>query len=339
MAWQNAPTLNKLAASQLIGKNGAQIWGVDFKGRLYTNYQMTPGGNWDGWMTNSWHQGGYPEPVYELCAAQYSEGQATLWVLDMKRRLWIISQGKDGNWFEWTGPGWNNLPNNVQFKKMAAAWMGVKYGTRVWGIAEDGTLISCNQIMPATNWSPWQNWPETPSDTTKNPPVLPARWIEVTACSQGDGKGALWALDTKQQLWAMFQESPGGKWGAWQGPNWKNAPKLRNIAAVDISAPSSPGSRETVLGACIFGITDDYKIVYNNQSSPGFDDWWGWSASSFKDELRGYEITAARQNNGSARVWVISNRQVLVSQQVNINSSPPGWERFWTPEVAEESPQ
>jgi hypothetical protein len=79
MSWENAPALNKLAASQLIGKNGAQIWGVDYKGRLYTNYQMSPGGDrWDGWMTNSWSHGGYPDPVYELCASQVDEGQARL---------------------------------------------------------------------------------------------------------------------------------------------------------------------------------------------------------------------------------------------------------------------
>jgi hypothetical protein len=337
MAWQNAPALNKLAASPLIGKNGAQIWGVDIKGRLYTNYQITPGGGWDGWMTNSWHKGGYPESVYELCAAQYSEGQASLWVIDMKRKLWVISQGKDGNWFDWTGPGWNNLPNNVQFKKLTAAWMGPMFGAHVWGITEDGVLMFCNQHVPPGNWSPWQKWPETPSDTTKNPPVLPARWIEVSACAQVEGRAALWALDTKMQLWAMFQDERGGKWGPWQGPNWKNAPKLRNIAAVDISAPSSPSSRQTILGACILGITDDYQIVYSNQSMPGNDDWWKWTPATYRNTVRGYEITAARQNNRSARVWVITNDQVLVSQQMNLQSSPPGWEWYWTPDLETEA--
>ena len=41
------PSSTKLA-SPLSGKNGAQIWGVDYKGKLYTNYQITPGGGWDG---------------------------------------------------------------------------------------------------------------------------------------------------------------------------------------------------------------------------------------------------------------------------------------------------
>jgi hypothetical protein len=329
MSWENAPALNKLAASQLIGKNGAQIWGVDYRGRLYTNYQKTPGGDWDGWKTNIWQQGNHPKQVYELCASQVHGGEAQLWVLDMKRQLWTNQQNMQGDWSKWQGPGWNNLPNHVQLKKMAALWQSVQHGARFWGIAEDGKLISCSQHMPAGSWSPWQDWPETPSDLKKDPPVLPARWIEVTACNQGDGKGVLWALDTKMQLWSMAQESPGGKWGPWVGPNWgEKTPKLRNIAAVEARVNRR---NENIKGACILGITDEYRLVYNVQSVPG-GNWFGWSPLSFKDKLKGYEITAARQNNQSARVWAISNDQVLVSQQVNLDMSPPGFEWYWTPE-------
>ncbi|HEY0379834.1 MAG TPA: hypothetical protein VGC87_23155 [Pyrinomonadaceae bacterium] len=328
MSWQNAPALNKLAASQLIGKNGAQIWGVDYRGRLHTSYQSTPGGEWSKWLGADWAGAGYPKQVYELCASQQHEGEAQLWVLDVKRQLWTIKQDKQGNWSKWQND-WNKPPGSFHFKKMAAAWVG-NHGARFWGITEDGILTSCPQSMPAGNWGAWGDWPKTPHDLKKNPPELPAAWIEVTACNQGDGRGALWALDTKMQLWGMGQASPGSSWGAWNGPNWLGAPKLRNIAAVETAVKRG---NETIHGACIFGITDDYKIVYNEQARSGSNDWFGWSVASFKDTLRGYEITAARQNNQSARVWAIGNDQTLVSQQVNIDSSPPSWERFWTPDI------
>lgn len=315
MAWQNAPVLNKLTASQQGGKRGAQLWGVDHKGKLYTIYQKTPGGGWSDWMGTSWTEKGGPKEVYELAASQQHEGGVQLWVLDMKRQLWTIEQGKPGgDWLGWKGPGWNNLPKHVEFKKLAATRLSGGRGARFWGITDNGTLISCDQVEPAGNWTPWQDWPTTPEKS---------QWIEVTACLQGDGKGAVWGLDTKMQLWGMGQESKGGKWGAWSGPNWLGASKLRNIAAVEMGPP---------YGACIWAITDDYKIVYNQQSRPGTNDWWGWTVGTFKDELKGYEITAAGQNNGSARVWVISLNQVLVSQEVNLKSSPPGWDRYWTPE-------
>jgi len=321
MAWQNAPVLQKLASSPLIGKNGAQIWGVDTRGRLYTNYQILPGGGtWDGWMTNSWSFGGYPEMVYELCASQMLEGQAQLWVLDYKRQLWSLWQDKQGNWQPWQG-NWNKPPGNVVFKKIAALYEGPMQGARVWAITEDGILTSCKQTVPQGNWGGWSDWPK-PQDH--------AGWVEVSACMQGDGKGALWGIDAKQQLWGMVQESPGGKWGAWVGPNWEQAPRLRNIAAVETMVKKN---NDTIHGACIWGITaKDGTPMFNEQSRPSAN-WFGWSEGSFKNTLKGYEITACRQNNQSARVWVVSNEQILVSQQVTLNSSPPGWERFWTPDL------
>jgi hypothetical protein len=294
---------------------------------LYSSYQKWKGGSWGSWMTNGWAEQGYPEQVYELCAAQQADGGAQFWALDMKRNLWSIQHGTPGSqadrWFNWAGPRWNNLPNHVQFKKIAAAWMGPFVGARFWGITENDQLISTYQSVPPGNWNPWQDWPAAPADKSV-PNSLPPQWIEVTACDQGDGKGALWALDTKLQLWGMGQESKGGKWGAWVGPNWLKAPKLRNIAAVSMAPP---------LGCCIWGITEDYKLVYNQQSGPGLNDWWGWRPGSFKDELRGYEITAAGHKDYGARVWVISNSQVLVSQEQNLKSSPPSWEGYWTPEL------
>jgi hypothetical protein len=146
---------------------------------------------------------------------------------------------------------------------------------------------------------------------------------------QGDGKGALWGLDSKLQLWGMTQQSPGGNWGAWVGPNWEKAPRLRNIAAVETTVKKN---NETYHGACIWGLTIDGRSTFNEQSRPSAN-WFGWSQGTFTDTFRGYEITAARQNNQSARVWVVSNDQVLASQQVDLNSSPPGFERFWTPEI------
>lgn len=316
MSWENAPRLNKLAATQLLNKNGAQVWGVDYKGTLYTNYQLTPGGDWAGWKTKSKAEGGCPQPVYELCASQQHGGEGQLWVLDFKRQLWTIRQNMDGSWTKWDN-NWNKPPGSFQFKKMAAVWQGVSHGARFWGLTENGVLTSCAQHMPAGNWGAWADWPGTPHD-----------FIEVTSCTLGDGKAALFALDNTWQLWAMFQQAPGGQWGQWVGPNCLEAPKLRNIVAVEETVERH---NEKIHGASLIGITQDFEVIFNEQSRPSAN-WFGWSVISFKNELRGYELTAARQNNQSARVWVVGNNGDLVSQQVNINSSPPSWERYWTPD-------
>src|SRR3712207_5467275 len=119
MSWENAPALRKLTAAQQGGrdiKRGAQVWGVDVKGALYTNYQKTPGGPWAGWKTQKeWAPGG-PQQVYELCASQeLLDGRVAFWALDMKRQLWHIMQTQPGgDWGEWQGPNWNEAPQGMK---------------------------------------------------------------------------------------------------------------------------------------------------------------------------------------------------------------------------------
>ena len=315
MSWQNPPSfLNKLTASQQGGNRGAQLWGVDFKGTLYTIYQETPGGQWSSWKGPDWNGANRPKQVYELAACQRHDGTVQLWVLDMKRQLWTTWQNSPGgNWNGWHND-WNRPPGTFKFKKIAASQLQQTSGqpARFWGITEDGILTSCAEIAPAGNWGGWGDWKKTPEDS---------RWIEVTACKQGDGKGAIWAIDTKKQLWGMGQVSPGGDWGTWTGPNWLNAPKVGNIAAVELGGE---------MGACIWALTDNYKTIFNWQTKPGANNWWGWGQGDNEDKMRAYEITAAGQNNKRQIVWVISLKQTLHAMTTD-NTSPNGWQRFWTP--------
>lgn len=315
MSWQNAPVLKKLTASQQGGNRGAQFWGVDIKGTLYTIYQKTPGGAWSNWMSSGWAEKNYPKQVYELAAAQRYDGAVQLWVLDYKHQLWTTWQNAPGgDWLPWVGPGWNNMPNNLKFKKISATQLAGSHGCQFWGLTDEGVLVGCYQIPPAGNYSPWQNWAKTPEDS---------RWIEVSGCKQGNGLGALWGIDEKQQLWCMFQKVKGGDWGPWQGPNWNKAGKVRNIAAVEMGGQK---------GGCIWIITNDYKFYKSIQSSPGGPEWWPWSPGDYKESLLGYEITACGQNNGLQEVWGVSLKQDLHSQ-VTLKDAQD-WEWYWTPEVS-----
>lgn len=318
MSWQNAPALNKLTATQLGGPNeGAQLWGVDIKGTLYSTFQTGPGGRWSQWRGPDWKEKTYPEQVYELAAAQLDQDRGQLWVLDSKRQLWTTTQGSKGSpWGLWIGPGWNNFPKGIELKKVAATRLTGDRAAQFWAITDNGILTSCYQQPVAGNWTPFQDW------KVKTPDNLP--WIEITACRQGNGAGILWGLDSRMQLWSMSQQKTdqGGPWAnAWLGPHWLGAPYLRNIAAVDMANGR---------GACIWGITEDYKLIYRVQSKPGSTEWSPWTSGDVGDKLTGYEITAAGQNNKQARVWVISLDQTLTSQQVKAGASAD-WERQWTP--------
>lgn len=316
MAWQNAPLLNKLTSSHQGGNKGPQLWGVDFKGTLHTIYQKTPGGEWTDWMGPDWAGPGYPKQVYELAAAQQVDGRAVLFILDMRRDLWCISQNSPGgDWGGWQGPGWNGAPRGW-FKKLAATQQGPRaVGAQMWGLTDENTIIGCHQTTREGHWfQGWYEWPGHPPNT---------QFIEITGARQGDGRAALWALDTKLQLWGMGQkwanETPPGGWEPWTGPNWLNSPRLRNIA-----------SCEGKSGAYIWGIgEDEYRIFHNLQTEPGSEKWGGWQIGDWMNGPMSYELTAAGNVNGCAQVWAISLKQVLHS----IAETPPNcfWEMSWNP--------
>jgi hypothetical protein len=286
--------LNKLTAAQQGGNRGAQLWGVDHKGKLYTCYQTSPGGSWSDWGGGGWSDPKEPKSIYELAAAQNQpDGRVYFWALDMKRQLWARWQtSPGGSWSPWQH-NYNGPPGNSRPKKIAAVRAGGGQGQVLFVISENGHLSYSSLINSTGNWGGWADLPETPEQS---------RFIEVAACEQGDGRSAVWALDTKRQLWGAGQESPGGKWGPWTGPNWVGAPRLRNIAAV-----------EGKNGAIIVGLGEDYLMTSNFQLGRGQNSWRGWSTPAPEFEPRSYELTAAGQNNGVAQVWAVTLRGKLTT--------------------------
>ena len=314
MPWQNAPVLQKLTAAQNSNNRGAQLWGVDNRGKLYTIYQQSPGKDWSKWITNDWAPQNHPKYVFELAACQLGDGRIKLWTLDHKHEIWTTEQESGGgNWMGWwhsTTTKWNRAP--ALFKKLAATHMGKpkggladQPGAMFIGVKDDGQLAVCYS-QGSANWGRFRdNWNGA------------GDFIEVTACMQGvSGKVAVWALDNKSQLWGCFEEEPGtGNFGGWVGPNWLNAPKLRNIAAF-----------EGGWGAVIVGQDLKYNIVTNFQQSPGSTDWSGWSAPGWNNAPASYELTACGQNNGLAQIWAVTLKQQLTS----LAQSNADWPNQWS---------
>jgi hypothetical protein len=306
MAWQNAPKLNKLTAAQQSGNRGAQIWGVDFKGKLYTCYQTSPGGSWSDWGGGGWSDPKEPKSIYELAACQMQpEGRVYFFALDLKGKLWGRSQNSPGGtWSPWKEQ-YIGLPPHIKPKKIAAVRGGGGIGMYFFLIDANGILYYTSANLPSVSWNSWEKFRPTREDS---------RFIEVTACEQKDGRSAVWAIDTQRRLWASGQESPGGAWGEWAG-DWMKAPKLRNIAAVE-------GSN----GAIIVGQDENYELTDNFQSGAGSTTWRGWSTPQGFDP-RSYELTAAGQNNGQARLWVITLGGKLTSVVQHDNSH---WDNQWS---------
>jgi hypothetical protein len=297
MSWQNAPVLRKLTATQQGGNRGAQLWGVDIKGKLYTIYQKTPGGEWSNWMSIDWAPMNHPKYIYELAACQLGDGRVKLWVTDLKQELWTTEQQQAGgdwmNWYHSTNTRWNNAPE--LFKKLTAVHMGKSSmngeSAMFIGLKDDGNAAVCFGGSP--KWTRFRdNWHGAMD------------FMEITACQQG-GKGhvAVFGLDRRGQLFGTFEEESGtGNFGDWVGPHWGGAPPLRNIAAVQ-------GSH----GAVIVGQDMNYHVVANFQSAPNSTNWSGWSQPNLANAPQSYELTAAGQNNGKAQIWAVTLKQNLTS--------------------------
>lgn len=82
---------------------------------------------------------------------------------------------------------------------------------------------------------------------------------------QGGTRGAqLWATDQNNKVWSTYQETPGGGWALWLGPNWAGAPPFIQMAA----AQQNNGCVQ------VWGIDQNLSLKTITQTSPG----GGWGA-------------------------------------------------------------
>ena len=302
-SWQNAPPLVQIAASQQGGTRGAQIWGITEGYTLITNFQETPGGTWAGWSPMG--SGPVQAGVQQVTAAQQNDGRVELWVTDNDEQLWTMWQtSPGGGWSGWSGPNWNGAPllESLAACQQGGARGAQLWGitdedvliscfqespgggwsawdtssfldappavavtaaqqnngcVQIWMLDQKQQLMSASQTSPGGDWTAWSapNW--------NSAPLLTA----IVACQQGGTRGAqLWAIDQNEALWSTYQETPGGAWSGWLGPNWNGAASLIQIAA----AQQNNGCVE------LWGIDPNLAVKTVTQTSPG-GNWTGWS--------------------------------------------------------------
>jgi hypothetical protein len=145
-------------------------------------------------------------------------------------------------------PSWNNAPPLLQ---IAATQQGGSRGAQVFGMTNGNALFTTYQQTPGGSWSAWfaPDWPNGPTSC-----------LQIAACQQNDGRCQLFATDEDEQLWTIFQTSPGGDWSAWSGPTWNGAPEFTTLAA-----SQQGGAR----GALLWGIDEQNVLWTCFQVTPG----------------------------------------------------------------------
>ena len=169
-------------------------------------------------MAPPWVAGG-PTTVLQVTGAQQNDGRVQLWVTDQKQQLWSIAQtSPGGGWSAWSGPNWNGA---APLMEICACQQGGTRGAQLWGITGTNGLVSTFQETPGGKWSAW----------------MPAPWVAggptavlIATAQQNNGQVQLWVLDLQQQIWSIWQTSPGGGGGVGR-TNWGGSQKLQTIAA------------------------------------------------------------------------------------------------------------
>ncbi|HEX7178059.1 MAG TPA: hypothetical protein VF240_22570 [Pyrinomonadaceae bacterium] len=209
---------------------------------------------------------------------------------------------------------WAGAPSLIQIE---ACQQGGKRGAQLWGVQQNYKLNSTFQVTPGGNWSEWigPNW------NGMNQQVF-----DIAGALQNNGNVQLWVLDNRQQLYSISQNSPGGNWGQWSGPNWSGAPRMNAIGAAQQGGPR---------GAQLWGVTENQILTSTYQITPG-GNWSPWQ--DWQKAPRCKDVAASGQNDGRLQLFVIDlELQLWIDwqtspggswvgiQQPNWNNAPKMW--------------
>ena len=350
------PALTRITASDQNGnqdtnkndaKRGAQIWGVDTDGILWSNFQLSPGSDNYGWIKGWNNQTDAPSPngVIDLVACRQGDMRVQIWVLTKEQRLYSAYQfSAGGNWSKWKE--WE-VPSNPLVRLCASEQNGnqdsssqhVKLGARIWGVDSDGILWSNLQNSPGGNWSGWSNGDGTGWNGQSNFEA-PLKILDLAACRQGDMRTQIWALATDKTLHTTYQVVQGGEWSAWE--QWATPPTpLTCLCASEQNGQHDPFDENPHLGASLWAV-DTNGVLWNTYQQSAGADWSVWSSGQNSEGWNSQpgaptpaaivDLAACTQGNSETRIWATSTETLITSAAQN---SPGGeWGGWYRDQIA-----
>jgi hypothetical protein len=99
--------LNRIVAVEQRGSRGAELWGIDGDGHIWTVYQLSAGGAWSNWEGAGFKS--QATPSVAIAVACQASGNAQLFSVAASGAITTIGQGSPGgDWGPWTA--WGTLP-------------------------------------------------------------------------------------------------------------------------------------------------------------------------------------------------------------------------------------
>ncbi|UCZ85405.1 hypothetical protein LGQ10_03535 [Pseudomonas sp. L5B5] len=301
-----------IATSMQGGNRGIELWVAGTPGQVWTLYQRTPGANWSAWEGPGFKN--QPKPLVQLAAALQNNGNVLFAGLDGAGSVWTCGQGSPGgDWNAWSGPNVGAQP--CAFEQLAASQQGGHRGVELWAAGADGQVWTLYQLTAGGAWSHW----EGPGFKGQPTPLF-----ELAAAQQNNGNVMFWGLDLEGRLWGISQQSPGGDWGAWQGPGFVGQPEPFTA----IAASEQLGNR----GVELWGIGASGQLWTLYQTTAG-GPWSHWEGPGFKHQPAPMKkVATALQNNGCVLLWAVDNdNQLWQIAQGSPGGDWAGWTRTSPP--------
>ncbi|QIH08100.1 MULTISPECIES: hypothetical protein [unclassified Pseudomonas] len=301
-----------IATSMQGGNRGIELWVAGTPGQVWTLYQRTPGANWSAWEGPGFKN--QPKPLMQLAAALQNNGNVLFAGLDGAGSVWTCGQGSPGgDWNAWNGPNVGAQP--CAFEQLAASQQGGHRGVELWAAGADGQVWTLYQLTAGGAWSHW----EGPGFKGQPTPLF-----KLAAAQQNNGNVMFWGLDREGRLWGIGQQSPGGDWGAWQGPGFVGQPEPFTA----IAASEQLGNR----GVELWGIGASGQLWTLYQTTAG-GPWSRWEGPGFKQQPAPMKkVAAALQNTGCVLLWAVDNdNQLWQIAQGSPGGDWAGWTRTSPP--------
>ncbi|HWS53304.1 MAG TPA: hypothetical protein VN228_04235 [Pyrinomonadaceae bacterium] len=139
-----------------------------------------------------------------------------------------------------------------------------------------------NETTPGDGYQPWQNAPS---------------FVQIAASQQGGSRGAqLWGLTLNGQMRTIYQETPGGSWSGWLGPDWNGNPQPAPFV-------DSAAAQQNNGNVQLWALDSKLGLWTTGQTSPG-GNWTAWSGPGWNSAPRLDNIGASQQGGSrGAQLW------------------------------------
>ncbi len=308
VGFPGAPLVKRVATLVHGGDRNLQVLVADRNEQLLTTFQASASnGEW-----SSFQRFGTPARPDSIAAARDAFGRNYVWIASRDQGLWRRHQiGPGLDWEDWVAVDLG-VPG-LQLSRLCAATHGGEVrGCQVWGIGQDGRLMtSYQETRSGDNWIAWREFM----------PISPGgvRFVSVTTTTAADGCIWLWATDGRT-IHATHQQSPGGNWMAWDH-DWRGEASGAS-PPVRLQAVSQGVSR----GMQLWVVNDLGELRTTYQAKPGDTDWTAW-ASFLSNPPRGIlDIAAVASRQG--HVWLFAVDEVLSLHFVHQREPGGDWNQW-----------